>query len=151
VPRAPSDALSCPFTLAKKSTPPIRARLQIVIADRVAANHFEGDSRDSDRNRVTEALARGTFPKKFFTGDSAPSGRLSRAIAVQRTPSRMPALDLFNQQMEAQKSLWNRCFKHFEKIARRSAGKSKKNRAHAKAPLASRTTGSVGTAAYTLL
>jgi hypothetical protein len=56
--------------------------LQNVIASHARRESLAGDSLDSDRIRVAEALARGHFPKFFFTGDSERSDRLGQAIAV---------------------------------------------------------------------
>jgi hypothetical protein len=51
------------------------------------ANHFAGDSLDSDRNRVLRTLAQATIQKKFSHGESARSTSVAassaRAIGLQ--------------------------------------------------------------------
>jgi hypothetical protein len=73
---------------------------------RFASNPGHGDARAP------------TFSKIFFTGDCAPSERPGTAGSVPPARCSAAGRDAAMPLMTPQKPLWNRCFKHFENIAR---------------------------------
>jgi hypothetical protein len=66
--------------------------LQIVIASHARRESLAGDSLDSDRIRVVEALARGHFPK--FFSPAIPSAPTASAERLQRCSRVMRPLEV---------------------------------------------------------
>jgi len=90
------------------------------------------------------------FSKIFFTADSALSGYLGEAVAVLRARCSAVCRDVAMQLMMSQNPLWNRGFKHFEKLCTMLRARCAGERLRLRAVDRARTTGSVQRGAYTL-